>query len=103
MLEYPIAGAEQLLCCNLAQAESSLRQVDEDMDHIRDQCTTLEVGILPVTLHLSQPQAPVVCVNLDHRKFRHGAGVQLGCERETEEEGNCIYMNILIKFPLNVH
>ena len=49
MLEYPIAGAEQLLCRNLAQAESSLRQVDEDMDHIRDQCTTLEVGILPVT------------------------------------------------------
>lgn len=46
MLEYPIAAAEQLLGRNLAQAQRSLRQVDEDMDHIRDQCTTLEVGIL---------------------------------------------------------
>ena len=46
MLEYPIATAEQLLCQNLTQAESSLRQVDEGVDRIRDQCTTLEVGIL---------------------------------------------------------
>ena len=46
MLEYPISGAEKLLCRNLSQAESSLRQVEEDLDHIRDQCTTLEVGIL---------------------------------------------------------
>ena len=44
MLEYPIDAAEQLLSRNLTQAESSLRQVDQDMDHIRDQCTTLEVG-----------------------------------------------------------
>ena len=59
MLEYPIAGAEQLLCRNLAQAESSLRQVDEDMDHIRDQCTTLEVGILSVTpLKRQSPTGP---------------------------------------------
>lgn len=50
MLEYPIDGAEQLLSRNLAQAESSLRQVDEDMDHILDQCTTLEVGILPLAV-----------------------------------------------------
>ena len=46
MLEYPVAAAEKLLCRNLTQAESSLQQVNEDMDHIRDQCTTLEVGIL---------------------------------------------------------
>ena len=46
MLEYPIPAAEKLLSQNLAQAESSLQQVDEDLDHIRDQSTTLEVGIL---------------------------------------------------------
>ena len=46
MLEYSIPAAEQLLSRNLAQAESSLHQVEQDMDHIRDQCTTLEVGIL---------------------------------------------------------
>lgn len=50
MLEYPIDAAEQLLSRNLAQAESSLRQVDEDMDHILDQCTTLEVGILSLAV-----------------------------------------------------
>ncbi|CAI8011381.1 Prefoldin subunit 3 [Geodia barretti] len=48
MLEYPIDAAEQLLSRNLTQAESSLRQVDQDMDHIRDQCTTLEVGMARV-------------------------------------------------------
>ena len=46
MLEYPIDEAEQLLTRNLSQAQSSLKQVEEDLDHIRDQCTTLEVGIL---------------------------------------------------------
>lgn len=46
MLEYPIDAAEKLLSRNLTQAESSLHQVDQDMDHIRDQCTTLEVGRL---------------------------------------------------------
>jgi len=46
MLEYPIEGAEELLRKNLSQAESTLRQVGEDLDYISDQCTTLEVGIL---------------------------------------------------------
>ena len=46
MLEYPIEGAEKLLCKNLSQAETTLQQVGEDLDYIRDQCTTLEVGIL---------------------------------------------------------
>lgn len=47
MLEYPITVAEKLLSRNLSHAQSSLQQVDEDMDHIRDQCTTLEVGMFP--------------------------------------------------------
>ena len=60
MLEYPIAGAEQLLCRNLSQAESTLQVVDEDLDHVRDQCTTLEVGILTAP--------PCVCVHMPSRR-----------------------------------
>lgn len=52
MLEYPIEGAEELLRKNLSQAESTLRQVGEDLDYITDQCTTLEVGILSLLLVL---------------------------------------------------
>ena len=50
MLEYPIEGAEKLLRKNLSQAETTLQQVGEDLDYIRDQCTTLEVGILIVSV-----------------------------------------------------
>ena len=46
MLEYPIDEAEQMLMKNLSNAKRSLTVVDEDLEFITDQCTTLEVGIL---------------------------------------------------------
>ncbi len=39
--------AEELLRKNLEAATSSLQQVEEDLDFVKDQCTTVEVGILP--------------------------------------------------------
>ena len=47
MLEYPVDDAIVLLSKNLETAKSSLLQVDEDLDFLKDQCTTIEVGILP--------------------------------------------------------
>lgn len=50
MLEYPIDEAVELLTRNLEVARTSLAQVLEDLDTVRDQCTTIEVGI-PRHLH----------------------------------------------------
>lgn len=46
MLEYPIEDAFVLLNDNLITAEKSLADVNEDLEFITDQCTTVEVGIL---------------------------------------------------------
>lgn len=46
ILEYPVEEAEELLRKNLETAQSSLKQVEEDLDFLKDQCTTTEVGIL---------------------------------------------------------
>ena len=46
MLEYPIEEAGVILSKNLKSATASVRQLDEDLGFISDQCTTLEVGIL---------------------------------------------------------
>ena len=48
MLEYPIAEAMELLEVNLGAAESSLSQAQTDLDVIKDQITTLEVGMARV-------------------------------------------------------
>ena len=47
MLEYPIDEAIAMLTTNLDNARISLKEVDEDMNFTLDQCTTVEVGILP--------------------------------------------------------
>ena len=47
MLEYPIDEAAALLEKNLNTAQTSLKEVEEDIGFISDQCTTMEVGILP--------------------------------------------------------
>ena len=44
MLEYPIDEATDLLTNNLDNALKSLTGVDEDLEYITEQCTTLEVG-----------------------------------------------------------
>lgn len=46
MLEYPVQDAIVLLSKNLATAKLSLQQVEDDLDFLKDQCTTIEVGIL---------------------------------------------------------
>ena len=46
MLEYPIDEALELLGTNLKTAKKSLEQLEEELEFISDQCTTLEVGIL---------------------------------------------------------
>ena len=48
MLEYPIVEAIELLCSNLSSAQSSLKQAEADLDTIKDQTTTLEVGMARV-------------------------------------------------------
>jgi hypothetical protein len=48
MLEYPIEEAMELLGANLSSAESILRQVLEDLDTLKDQTTTIEVGMARV-------------------------------------------------------
>ena len=41
-----MAEAVQLLRKNLETAQRSLHQVEEDLDFLKDQLTTIEVGIL---------------------------------------------------------
>lgn len=48
MLEYPIEEALEVLRSNLSSAQSYLTQVHADLDTLRDQTTTLEVGIARV-------------------------------------------------------
>lgn len=48
MLEYPIEEALELLRVNLGSAEKSLAQAQTDLDVIKDQVTTLEVGMARV-------------------------------------------------------
>lgn len=48
MLEYPIQEAIELLESNLSIAESSLEQAQSDLDTVKDQATTLEVGMARV-------------------------------------------------------
>ena len=46
MLEYPIDEAEVFLKKNLDSASSSLKQVEGDLNFLREQITTMEVSIL---------------------------------------------------------
>lgn len=48
MLEYDIDDAQQLLEKNLATATKSLNQIDDDLDFLRDQYTTIEVSLARV-------------------------------------------------------
>ena len=48
MLEYPIEEANELLTNKLDSANKSLEQVDEDLDFLREQITTMEVNIARV-------------------------------------------------------
>lgn len=47
MLEYSIDEAESLLKKNQEAASTNLKQVEADMDFLREQITTMEVSILP--------------------------------------------------------
>lgn len=51
MLEYSLDGAESLLSKNLRTATKNLQHIDEDLDFLRDQFTTIEVSILLVLNH----------------------------------------------------
>lgn len=48
MLEYPIDEALTLLTKNLETAKRNLKQVDLDLDFLKDQLTTTEVNIARV-------------------------------------------------------
>lgn len=46
MLEYQMDDAVELLTKNLASAEQSLTKLEDDLNFLRDQYTTVEVSIL---------------------------------------------------------
>lgn len=48
MLEYPIEEAIALLVKNLETAKKNLKQLDKDLDFLKDQMTTTEVNIARV-------------------------------------------------------
>lgn len=48
MLEYPLEEAKELLKKNLNTSITSLRQIEEDLEYIRDQITTSEVNLARV-------------------------------------------------------
>lgn len=48
MLEYPLPEAKELLNNNLKTTISSLKQIDEDLEYLRDQITTSEVNLARV-------------------------------------------------------
>jgi len=45
MLEYPLAEAKQLLQKNLKTSLGNVKQIDEDLEFLRDQITTSEVNL----------------------------------------------------------
>jgi hypothetical protein len=45
MLEYPVQEASDLLNGKLDAAKLSLKQVEEDLEYLREQITTMEVNI----------------------------------------------------------
>lgn len=45
MLEYTIEEAEELLKKNLNQASKTMKQIDSDMDFLKEQITTTEVNM----------------------------------------------------------
>eukprot|EP00039_Didymoeca_costata_P026713 m.16466 g.16466 ORF g.16466 m.16466 type:complete len:176 (-) comp5708_c0_seq1:57-584(-) len=51
MLEYPVDEAHSLLQRNFTQAETNLKQIEIDMDFLRDQITTTEVNMARVYNH----------------------------------------------------
>jgi len=46
MLEYTIEEADKLLSKNLSTAQNNLKELQDDLDFLRDQYTTTEVSIL---------------------------------------------------------
>lgn len=48
MLEYPLEEAKTLLTKNLSTSTNSLKQIDEDLEFLRDQITTSEVNLARV-------------------------------------------------------
>lgn len=48
MLEYPLEEAETLLAKNLSTSLSNLKQIEEDLEFLRDQITTSEVNLARV-------------------------------------------------------
>lgn len=48
MLEYPLDEAKALLAKNLSTSLSNLKQIDEDLEFLRDQITTSEVNLARV-------------------------------------------------------
>jgi hypothetical protein len=44
MLEYPLDEARDLLTEKLAKAKQTLKEVDEDLQFLREQITTMEVN-----------------------------------------------------------
>lgn len=46
MLEYTVEEADQLLSKNLSTAKNNLKELQDDLDFLRDQYTTTEVSIL---------------------------------------------------------
>ncbi len=60
-----MSEAEELLQKNLEAAKSSLRQVEEDLDFVKDQCTTVEVGIHPTR------GGTAVCGTLSFARLTH--------------------------------
>lgn len=48
MLEYPLEEAKALLTKNLNTSLSNLKQIDEDLEYLKDQITTSEVNLARV-------------------------------------------------------
>lgn len=48
MLEYPLEEAKTLLTKNLNTSQSNLKQIEEDLEFLRDQITTSEVNLARV-------------------------------------------------------
>jgi len=70
MLSYPLDEALELLQRNLDGAQSSLENVMDDLDFLRDQITTMEVRA--PRFQISRLPTDRVCAG------QHGEGAQLG-------------------------
>lgn len=82
MLEYPLEEAKELLNKNLNTSITSLKQIEEDLEYLRDQITTSEVNLARVyNWNVKRLQA-------EKKKQQQQPAVTTSIQKQVEQQSN---------------